>query len=987
MQAALAKGDDRPKKDCLSIASRLDPTRVLELLETHPMQNPGMESGIRKMAATEILATDALGAESIVRAIPNAKDREWAFVELASAVPDDKRSVKRKFLELATTEAHVPPFAPRGAEARRVELGRLARAWLDFGDVEQARPLVRDGLETLTVLPKIQQYDDGFLATAARIEPDRVLSLIRNVSSTADRQAYYARIAESLAIEHPAEAERVFQLTDDSPRTAMQVRSRIALQLGLCRRLAKSDPPRARRIISGMQTPRDQALGWALLALGLADRNKLAASTALTESIQAIDRLPDSAKDVKPAATRVLADHNPAALILPIVEKVAPERLEEVFWRAVALMPNDDQSQNRGFVDFRLADATVVLARYDRQVTDVFVRQAMSALPAGRAVYNPMMIRAKAGVDPQSAVRLFESLPPGGRDERPSPNSMMYFSPRRVAHLPDRIGRSSLAVRLDPRRCRLRRTELPLRISEPGHSTWIAKVDNNQMHAAISCDRLRGGRRCYSRAALALGNAPGDDFFENRVRPVLAGVCLRCHGPQKQSGGLRVDTRESLAQGGDSGPAIDATNLDQSLILDAIRRVEGVSAMPPDKPLVPQQVADLAAWVSSGAPWPKQKARIDALTHWAFQSARDLRPPAVRDERWVQTSIDRFILARLESLGQKPAPAADRPTLLRRMTFDLTGLPPTYAEVIAFERDRSPDAVERVLDRLLASPQYGEHWGRHWLDVVRYADTAGETADIPVPAAWHYRNYVIDAFNADLPYTEFLREQIAGDILAEKEPRTRYAERVTATGYLAISRRFGFDSENYHHLTIQDTIDTLGQGVLGLSLGCARCHDHKFDPVSMNDYYALYGIFDSSRYAFPGSEQKQQTRALVPLVASGESRVRWREFDAQVKALRAALEKHERPIPTAVLRSLHDVDGDFELQAPAAGGSNGVLVPPWLYEGTIAVTSEAQSPFGNLYSRGKVGVSVPEGSAALSHRASDLSRAHPRDMQTAAREP
>ena len=143
----------------------------------------------------------------------------------------------------------------------------------------------------------------------------------------------------------------------------------------------------------------------------------------------------------------------------------------------------------------------------------------------------------------------------------------------------------------------------------------------------------------------------------------------------------------------------------------------------------------------------------------------------MHDERWVQTSIDRFILARLESLGQKPAPAADRPTLLRRMTFDLTGLPPTYAEVVAFERDRSPDAIERVLDRLLASPQYGERWGRHWLDVVRYADTAGETADIPVPAAWHYRNYVIDAFNADLPYTEFLREQIAGDILAEKEPR------------------------------------------------------------------------------------------------------------------------------------------------------------------------------------------------------------------------
>ena len=292
--------------------------------------------------------------------------------------------------------------------------------------MEQARPLVREGLETLAVLPKMQQYDDGFLATAARIEPDRVLSLIGNVSSAADRQTYYARIAESLAIEHPAEAERVFQLTDDSPRTPMQVRSRIALQLRLCRRLAKSDPPRARRIIAGIQKPRDQALGWALLALGLADRDKQAANAALAESIQVIDRMPDSATDVKPAATGALADHNPAALILPIVEKVAPERLEEVFWRAVALMPNDDLAQKRGTVDYRLAEAAVVLARYDRQVTDVFVTQAMSALPASRTVYNPMIIRAKAGVDPQGAVTLMQALPPGGRDERLSPNSMMY---------------------------------------------------------------------------------------------------------------------------------------------------------------------------------------------------------------------------------------------------------------------------------------------------------------------------------------------------------------------------------------------------------------------------------------------------------------------------------------------------------------------------------------------------------------------------------
>jgi mono/diheme cytochrome c family protein len=466
--------------------------------------------------------------------------------------------------------------------------------------------------------------------------------------------------------------------------------------------------------------------------------------------------------------------------------------------------------------------------------------------------------------------------------------------------------------------------------------------------------------------AAVVGTARAEDtvseaFFENRVRPVLAGVCLRCHGPQKQSGGLRLDSRDAIVNGGESGAAIDASNLDRSLLLLAIRRIDGVSAMPPDKALVPQQVADLTAWVRSGAPWPARTARISALSHWAFQPIREVIPPAVHDEHWAQRSIDRFILARLDAIGRKPAPPADRRTLLRRVTFDLTGLPPNYDDIKAFEQDRSPRAIESVVDRLLASPAYGERWGRHWLDVVRYADTAGETADYPVPPAWRYRNYVIDAFNADKPYDEFVREQIAGDILAEEGPRERYAERATATGYLAISRRFGFDSENYHHLTIQDTIDTMGQSVLGLSLGCARCHDHKFDPISMNDYYSLYGIFDSSRYAFPGSEQKQRVRALLPLVPPSESQVQWREFDATVAAMISKLEEQKQPVPKAVLRSLHGSDGDFELQAPAAGGSNGVLVPPWLYEGTIAVTSEAQSPYRNLYARGKVGVYVPPG--------------------------
>ena len=463
-------------------------------------------------------------------------------------------------------------------------------------------------------------------------------------------------------------------------------------------------------------------------------------------------------------------------------------------------------------------------------------------------------------------------------------------------------------------------------------------------------------------AGSALSSALADDeFFEKQIRPVLVGTCFRCHGDTKTSGALVVDSREKLLTGGESGPAVVPGRPDESLLIRAIERQPDVSAMPPEKEkaLRPDQVVDFVTWVKAGAVWPAKSAKFETAEHWAFKPVRDVPPPSVRDETWVKTSVDAFIRARQEAAGVRPAPTADKLTLIRRATFDLTGLPPAPEEVEAFVQDTSPRAFEAVVDRLLESPAYGERWGRHWLDVVRYADTAGETADYPVPLAWRYRNYVIDAFNADKPYDEFLREQIAGDVLAGDGSPERYAERVTATGYLAISRRFGFDSENYHHLTIQDTIDTLGQSVIGLSLGCARCHDHKFDPVSMHDYYALYGIFDSSRYAFPGSEQKQKVRSMSPLVPPSESQPKWRDYEVRVAALSSQLAGQKQPVPGAVLRSLSDMDGDFELQAPAAGGSNGVLVPPWLYEGKIAVTTAAQSPFKNLYPTGRVGANVP----------------------------
>ena len=451
------------------------------------------------------------------------------------------------------------------------------------------------------------------------------------------------------------------------------------------------------------------------------------------------------------------------------------------------------------------------------------------------------------------------------------------------------------------------------------------------------------------------------DFFESKIRPVLIGKCLPCHCEKKISSGLRVDTLENLLKGGESGPAIEPGKAEESLLIQAIRRNKDVSAMPPDKEkaLQADQVADFVTWVNKGATWAQSSAKLESARHWAFEPVRDVSIPEVHDKSWPKTSLDSFLLASQEAAGIRAVRQADKLTLIRRATFDLTGLPPTPREIEAFLQDSSPNAFEIVVERLLASPAYGERWGQHWLDLVRYADTAGETADYPVPLAYRYRNYVIDAFNKDKPYNEFLREQIAGDILAESAPSERYAELATATGYIAISRRFGFDSENYHHLTIQDTIDNLGQGVLGLSIGCARCHDHKFDPISARDYYALYGIFESSRYAFPGSEQKQRVRTMLPLVPPAESLLKSRENGARIAAIKDYLAKQKQAVPPAVLRSLHDFDGDFELQAPAAGGSNGVLVQPWLYQGQIAVTNAAQSPFKNYFEGGKVGASVP----------------------------
>jgi hypothetical protein len=376
-------------------------------------------------------------------------------------------------------------------------------------------------------------------------------------------------------------------------------------------------------------------------------------------------------------------------------------------------------------------------------------------------------------------------------------------------------------------------------------------------------------------AAPALG---ADDAFERTVRPLLAARCRRCHGPDKASGGLRLDSREAILEGGDSGPAAVAGRPDASLLIEAVEHRD-VLRMPPKEALEPAEVAALRDWIARGLPWPDGPEAgptadapgpaTDARDWWSFRPVRDPEPPPVRDRDWPRSPIDRFILARLEAEGLAPAPPADRRTLIRRATYDLTGLPPAPEDVEAFAADPAPDAFDRLVGRLLASPAYGERWGRHWLDLARYADTAGENTDHPAPHAWRYRNWVIDAFNRDLPYDEFVRMQVAGDLIAADGPPARRDEGVVATGFLAVARRFGHDIDKDMHLTHEDVIDTMGRTFLGLSIACARCHDHKYDPITARDYYALSGILRSTRFPFPGCEPQPRPRDLVPLGAEG----------------------------------------------------------------------------------------------------------------------
>jgi cytochrome c553 len=343
------------------------------------------------------------------------------------------------------------------------------------------------------------------------------------------------------------------------------------------------------------------------------------------------------------------------------------------------------------------------------------------------------------------------------------------------------------------------------------------------------------------------------EFFEKQVRPLLAENCFSCHGPEKQRAGLRLDSRDGLLTGGESGPAVVPGRPDDSRLVRAVQH-RGDLRMPPKSKLTDAQIDALSAWIKMGAPWPENASAVRPApaggftitdkdrAFWSFRPVRHPALPAVKDGAWPRSPIDRFVLARLEASGLRPAAPADKRTLIRRASFDLTGLPPTPEEIDAFLKDDSPDAFATVVDRLLASPRYGERWARHWLDVARYGEDQAHTFQArKYPDGFRYRDWVVRAFNADMPYDRFVREQIAGDLLdGPGRP-----DRLAALGFFALG-------PVYYGKAVadewDDRVDTLCRGFLGLTVACARCHDHKFDPVPQKDYYSLAGVFAASDY-------------------------------------------------------------------------------------------------------------------------------------------
>lgn len=360
-------------------------------------------------------------------------------------------------------------------------------------------------------------------------------------------------------------------------------------------------------------------------------------------------------------------------------------------------------------------------------------------------------------------------------------------------------------------------------------------------------------------------------FFEKKIRPVLVSHCYQCHSKNSKSlkGGLALDTLEGIREGGDSGHAVVPGDVEGSVLMEAIR-YESME-MPPKQKLSQAVINDFQKWIEMGAPDPRKGAGLikreidfhDAKKHWSFQPVVKIKPPSVKNKAWPKSSVDKFILAQLESKGLKPVGDASRQVLVRRLYYDLIGLPPSAGQLQAALQDESPEAIENLVDRLLDSPQFGERWGRHWLDVVRYAESNGRERNFVYPTAWRYRDYVIEAFNNDTPFNRFIQEQLAGDLLLEAGDNE-----AVATGFLAIGPKLLNEGnrEAFVMDLVDDQIDVTTRAFMGLTVSCARCHDHKFDPIPTAEYYSMAGIFRSTSTLY-GTKKQQGNRQGSALVA------------------------------------------------------------------------------------------------------------------------
>ena len=481
---------------------------------------------------------------------------------------------------------------------------------------------------------------------------------------------------------------------------------------------------------------------------------------------------------------------------------------------------------------------------------------------------------------------------------------------------------------------------------------------------------LFSASQCFGQTTLLPEPMEDVDFFETRIRPLLINHCLDCHSDAsaKTSGGLALDSRQGWQRGSDSGQVIVPGKPEKSLLIAAVRRHDGVSAMPPNdggKPLSQQQIDDLDTWISRGAIDPRVRSEHiagmsseKAKSWWAFQPLSRAAPPTIGNPDLAFNPVDNFIVKELEARGLQPLDVADRRTWIRRATLDLTGLAPTPEEIESFLHDSSDEAFATVIDRLLASPAYGERWGRHWLDIARYADTAGDGADYPVREASKYRDWVVRAFQSNMPWNEFLRQQIAGDIYAKDHPDSNYADLVTATGFLAIGKRYGYSpSPDFQHLDFADVIDSVGRSILGLSIGCARCHDHKYDPITIKDYYGLYGILQSTQWAFPGGEEHKRPANFPPLIPPAEVRERERIKADQLGEIDLKISKTQQSRLAADPRfRAGGIDLDLESQELDKPPGK-----PWLSAGPNSVCVPAQSPFQHIFGEGTRGVRLGHG--------------------------